>query len=137
MQDGDLPFACSFAASTNQFLCILDPGGADETFFLFDRLSSGVAGGTFEFCNGTGTITCVTNVAISPDGMAEIVVQDSQAESGIASKASPGETDLLPYLQYLKQGSADVKASVDLSSPQVDAQFISAADNLKDLLTKE
>ena len=137
LQDGDLPLACTFSAATNQFLCILDPGGEDEIFFLFDRLSSGDAEGSFEFCNGAGTITCVTNVTISPDGMAEIMVQDPQTEVSIASREFSGETDLLPYLRYLKQGSADDTLSVDLSNVQVDALVISAARDLKNLLMEE
>ena len=136
-QGSSLPFACTFSASINQFLCILDAGGEDETFFLIDRLSNGAAEGSFEFCDGVDSVSCTVNVTISPDGVADVVVQDPQAESSVANRASSGQTDLLPYLQYLKQGSVDAEVSIDSSSRRVDALFISVASDLKDALTNE
>lgn len=100
-------FGCSVPVGLDVFTCVLDAGGENQSFFLFDRLDNSSSQGLFEFCSGASSEICSAGIQSSPDGTALIIVGSPKAALSISSKAELEKTDLLPYLQYLKQGSLE------------------------------
>ena len=125
---------CGYIEDITQFFCILSAGGDLETFFVFDRVSIGSARGSFEFCGTVDSAICRTALFSAPDGAASITVSSPIAVSSIDDRASAFEVDLLPYLEYLKQGSSDDVFTAPASSLHVEA-ISSIASSLRNSLT--
>lgn len=106
----NLTIGCTFVNEANQFLCVLDSNGRNESIFLFDRPINGVVFGAFEFCAQSSITDCTTEILQAPDGDVLLVLSSPLATLITSAKQTPESSSetFVPYLQYLEQGSASI-----------------------------
>jgi hypothetical protein len=105
-----MSIACGFANEVNQFVCAIAANEENLSLFLFDRPTNGEVVGNFEFCAQSGIEDCVTELVQSPDGIVALVISSPLATLTASTRQTPESSSesLVPYLQYLEQGSASI-----------------------------
>ncbi|MFK8081823.1 MAG: hypothetical protein AB8B97_16170 [Granulosicoccus sp.] len=113
---------CLYSASIDQFQCLLDVAGPDQSVFTFGRpVDNDVIFGSFEFCGEVALDDCTSEVFLSPDGAVAVAAfpLPVASTSGMARSADLVATDITPYFQYLEQAS-----NVNVQSPGYSQEYL-------------